>query len=106
MHNYKLKYKLSIGIFCISIQIILKFKHLSSLTLCLPFNSTFFPFTSIEKLLLKLILNCTQTLKGRVDARRYFKQSEIVLYRQTPEVVAAAQVHAQSQPQQITGAAG
>ena len=40
------------------------------------------------------------------DARRYFKQSEIVLYRQAPEV-AAAQLHqAQSQPQQITGAAG
>ena len=40
------------------------------------------------------------------DARRYFKQSEIVLYRQAPEI-AAAQLHqAQSHPQQITGAAG
>ena len=40
------------------------------------------------------------------DARRYFKQSEIVLYRQTPEVAAQAQVDAQAQPPQITGAAG
>jgi vacuolar protein sorting-associated protein 26 len=46
------------------------------------------------------------TLVPRTDARRYFKQSEIVLYRQTPEIAAAAQVQAQSQPQQITGAAG
>lgn len=45
----------------------------------------------------------TQTL---ADARRYFKQSEIVLYRQTPDVAAAQQLQAQSQPQQITGAAG
>ena len=40
------------------------------------------------------------------DARRYFKQSEIVLYRQAPEVAAAQLQQAQSQPQQITGAAG
>ena len=41
-----------------------------------------------------------------IDARRYFKQSEIVLYRQAPEIAAAQLQHAQSQPQQITGAAG
>ena len=40
------------------------------------------------------------------DARRYFKQSEIVLYRQAPEIAAAQLQQAQSQPQQITGAAG
>ena len=40
------------------------------------------------------------------DARRYFKQSEIVLYRQAPEVAAAQLQQSQSQPQQITGAAG
>ncbi|KAI9878104.1 MAG: Vacuolar protein sorting-associated protein 26 [Pleopsidium flavum] len=40
------------------------------------------------------------------DARRYFKQSEIVLYRQAPEIAAAQQQQLQSQPQQITGAAG
>ncbi|KAI9835341.1 MAG: Vacuolar protein sorting-associated protein 26 [Sclerophora amabilis] len=38
------------------------------------------------------------------DARRYFKQSEIVLYRQTPEIAAAAPSQAQTgnitQPQQ------
>jgi hypothetical protein len=44
-------------------------------------------------------------LLTHTDARRYFKQSEIVLYRQTPEVAAAAQAQAQNQPQQITGAA-
>lgn len=38
------------------------------------------------------------------DARRYFKQSEIVLYRQAPEAVAAQQAAADSQPGQITGA--
>ena len=36
-----------------------------------------------------------------LDARRYFKQSEIVLYRQAPEITAAA---AQSSANQITGA--
>lgn len=41
-----------------------------------------------------------------LDARRYFKQSEIVLYRQTPDVAAAQQIQSQSQPQQIKGAAG
>ena len=41
-----------------------------------------------------------------IDARRYFKQSEIVLYRQAPELAAAQLQQAQSQPQQITGAAG
>ena len=40
------------------------------------------------------------------DARRYFKQSEIVLYRQAPEIAAAQLQQQQSQPQQITGAAG
>lgn len=44
------------------------------------------------------------------DARRYFKQSEIVLYRQTPDVAAQQlqpqpQSQPQSQPQQITSAA-
>jgi vacuolar protein sorting-associated protein 26 len=34
-----------------------------------------------------------------IDARRYFKQSEIVLYRQQPEQIAAA-----GQQTQITGA--
>jgi len=34
-----------------------------------------------------------------VDARRYFKQSEIVLYRQQPEIAAAA-----GQQTQIAGA--
>ncbi|MCJ1352160.1 MAG: Vacuolar protein sorting-associated protein 26 [Icmadophila ericetorum] len=38
------------------------------------------------------------------DARRYFKQSEIVLYRQAPDVVAAQQLQAQDKPSQITGA--
>ncbi|KAL9638431.1 MAG: hypothetical protein Q9164_001547 [Protoblastenia rupestris] len=38
------------------------------------------------------------------DARRYFKQSEIVLYRQAPEVAAAQAEIAQNQPAQITGA--
>ena len=41
-----------------------------------------------------------------IDARRYFKQSEIVLYRQAPEVAAAQLQQAQSQSQQIAGAAG
>jgi len=40
------------------------------------------------------------------DARRYFKQSEIVLYRQAPDVAAAQLQQAQSQPQQITGSVG
>ena len=39
------------------------------------------------------------------DARRYFKQSEIVLYRQAPEVAQAQLEQAQAQPAQITGAA-
>ena len=43
---------------------------------------------------------------SQTDARRYFKQSEIILFRQKPEDVAAAQIQAQSQPPQITGAAG
>lgn len=40
-----------------------------------------------------------QSTQHPPDARRYFKQSEIVLYRQTPEVAAAAQQHIQPQPQ-------
>jgi hypothetical protein len=38
-------------------------------------------------------------LTRSLDARRYFKQSEIVLYRQTPEIAAGA-----GQQTQITGA--
>ena len=46
------------------------------------------------------------TTNESLDARRYFKQSEIVLYRQAPEIAAAQLQQQQSQPQQITGAAG
>lgn len=35
-----------------------------------------------------------------LDARRYFKQSEIVLYRQAPEIAATPQVAQQQQIQQ------
>ncbi|RMJ27268.1 Vacuolar protein sorting-associated protein [Aspergillus sp. HF37] len=34
------------------------------------------------------------------DARRYFKQSEIVLYRQAPEIAATPQIAQQQQIQQ------
>ena len=47
----------------------------------------------------------TKLTPPSTDARRYFKQSEIVLYRQAPEIAAAQLQQAQSQPQQITGAA-
>ena len=64
-----------------------------------PFHGTplYVPKSSESNSVLMLLL---------LDARRYFKQSEIVLYRQAPEVVAAQQLQAQAQPQQITGAAG
>jgi hypothetical protein len=39
------------------------------------------------------------TLESFTDARRYFKQSEIVLYRQDPETMAAQAVAQQHQPQ-------
>jgi hypothetical protein len=37
-------------------------------------------------------VQCVSSLTNQCfsDARRYFKQSEIVLYRQTPEIAAAA----------------
>lgn len=40
------------------------------------------------------------TLSFPADARRYFKQSEIVLYRQAPEIAATPQVAQQQQIQQ------
>jgi len=41
------------------------------------------------------------TLSLSADARRYFKQSEIVLYRQAPEITAPPQQQQiQQQPQQ------
>ena len=43
--------------------------------------------------------NTSRTTLIPADARRYFKQSEIVLYRQQPEIAAAA-----GQQTQITGA--
>lgn len=59
---------------------------------------------NIQSLILLLIPS--SWLRNLADARRYFKQSEIVLYRQAPEVAAAQLQQTQSQPQQITGAVG
>ena len=39
-----------------------------------------------------------------VDARRYFKQSEIVLYREAPEILAEQAELAKTQQSKITGA--
>ena len=44
-------------------------------------------------------LACKTELTAYLDARRYFKQSEIVLYRQAPEIAAGV-----GQQTQITGA--
>ena len=39
-----------------------------------------------------------------LDARRYFKQSEIVLYREAPEILAEQAELAKTQQSKITGA--